>query len=148
MRRFFVGKELNPGMNEDRKKMRIYIPYTVYNQAMAFNENEDRNSCFLHSILGLNREDLVDCGAYGSQENLHKFYPQVTYPSSGFLVAPNQAGFELYIFGHGLGNEYTLHDFLNPDITLPIIQGIEIPNGAFSILEKQQAQKTQNHKKD
>ena len=136
MRRLFVGEKLNPGMREDREKMRIYIPFDDYDRAMAFEENEDKNACFIHSWFGLIRENLIhNSGAYGSIQNLQKFYPHRKFSKRGVLVQPSDSGFDFYLWGHGRGEIFP-HEFLNPNINLESPQGIEIPTNAFAIIEE------------
>ena len=98
---------------DDRNKMKIFIPMNVYIASMQFDERENQQffSILSHALFGLNNDDLIDGFQYGPQEHIKKYFPEAS--SDGILVVPSAFGAELYLWGYGQGNQdlsYVLND--------------------------------------
>lgn len=134
----FQGTQLNPGIPEDRYSMKTYLPDSDYIHSMAFKENnEDSESCRVHSITGLKSHGLLSSTYIGEPDYLSQNSPLDTFPESGLLFEPSLLGIELYFWA--TGNGHLLYEsFLNPELSIEVPEGIEIPTKAFGVFEEYQ----------
>jgi len=108
IKKSFNGEDINWGVDSERSKMKLYIPYSSFIQAMDFDKNELNNlSIYLdHVINGLLREQLVDnFFQYGNVEHIKKHFADAE--ESGIILQPNRLGFELFYWAYGMGQEST-----------------------------------------
>lgn len=133
----FQGTQLNPGIPDGRYNMKTYIPDSDYIRSMAFKENnEDSESCRVHSITGLNSRHRLLSGSYiGDPDYLSQNSPLDTFPESGLLFEPSLLGIELYLWATGNGH-FLCESFLNPELSIEVPEGIEIPTKAFGVFEE------------
>lgn len=140
-RKLFQGTDVRPG--EDRTAMRIYIPQSDYNRAMAFDDNNEKGDliglCMDHSFTGLNAFDLALFLYNGSPDYLSKNFPGLIFPESGLIVQPTPAGLCLYLWATGHGH-IPSESFLTPEITIGVPEDIKMPTNAFSLREEHQRQ--------
>ncbi|MCG1034768.1 hypothetical protein [Polaribacter sargassicola] len=101
----FDGQDLNIGESVDRRKMEIFIPYSVYLKGMDFTNEEIGNfhTLMTHSIWGLNKEELVENFSYGPSEYLKKKFSGAE--ESGIIIQPSNLGVELFMWAFGYGQK-------------------------------------------
>ena len=106
--------------------MSIYIPISVYLEAMQFSESEDASAILIHSVEGLVRSGMVEANFhYGSQEYLAKSFSAATEP--GLIMAPSVFGAEVFLWGQGVKGA-TGHEVVKENLQLPPPE-ISIPVG-------------------
>lgn len=134
----FQGTQLKPGIPDDRYNMKTYLPDSDYIRSMSFKENnEDSESCRVHSITGLKSHGLLSSTYIGEPDYLSQNSPLNTFPESGLLFEPSLFGIELYFWA--TGNGHLLYEsFLNPKFSIEVPEGIEIPTKAFGVFEEYQ----------
>lgn len=122
------GKKLGT----DRAQMSVYIPLSVYLQAMDFAQYEEAGAILAHSVEGLVRSGLVDSSqySYGSKEHLAKTFPCAT--EKGLIMTPNVYGAEVFLWGQGIKGA-TGHEVVESSLQLPPPE-FAIPNGALPII--------------
>lgn len=126
----YKGKGKSLGI--DRAKMSIYIPISVYLEAMQFSQSEDPSAILVHSAEGLVRSGLVESNfSYGSQEYLAKRFPAAT--ESGVIMAPSVFGAEVFLWGQGVKGA-TGHEIVDKNLQLPppeisILAGSQVIQG-------------------
>lgn len=144
----FQDTQLNPGIPDDRYNMKTYLPDSDYIHSMAFKENnEDSESCRVHSITGLKSHGLLSSTYIGEPDYLSQNSPLNTFPERGLLFEPSLFGIELYFWA--TGNGHLLYEsFLKPELSIEVPEGIEIPTKAFGVFEeyKRRAQESQQSK--
>ena len=114
-------------LGTDRGKMSIYIPISVYLEAMSFSPSENVSAILIHSVEGLVRSGLVESNfSYGSQEYLSKRFPSATEP--GVIMAPSVFGAEVFLWGQGVKGA-TGHEVVDEHLKLPPPE-IAIPTGS------------------
>jgi hypothetical protein len=124
----FDGDDVNWSISGNRGKLRLYFPFTAYENCMDFikEEKEKGGILFDHSINGLIREELIDPWFQsGSVEHLMPYLPTIIEP--GFILQPNRLGFELFYWAYGKGQENP-RDFLQKDVVFDIDQSIILDN--------------------
>jgi len=142
IKKLFQGTtHVKPG--EDRIAMRIYIPHSDYNRAMAFHDNDEKGDliglCMDHSFTGLNASDLALFLYNGSPDYLSQNVHGLIFPKSGFIVQPTPAGLYLYLWATGNGH-IPLEHFLTEEVKIEVPKGIEMPTNAFSLKEEHERQ--------
>ena len=115
-------------LSENRRKMRLFMPFQDYAEAMAFTQQEWNNPQILdHIFFGHAADGLIE-GAwrYGPQESLKDLFSGV--PSNGFICTPSALGAELLLWAFGYGDKHL--NFLLTDDFSPEIEGIpkSVPN--------------------
>ncbi|QLC51116.1 hypothetical protein HWN40_13250 [Methanolobus zinderi] len=115
-RRYYFDSEYDCEKDEDRNKMRLFIPLSLCRELMGLSENRNTDSIFRHTILGLYRLGLIAQGyAYGKYEKDVLNFPEIEEP--GIVSCISSAGIELYLLAHGYP-DVEINQFLNPDIHL------------------------------
>lgn len=126
----FKGQDLSCSIGEDRNKMRVFLPWSVYSESMGINDGDWL--ILSHSMVGLSRLDLIgDFYAYGPKDSISS-YPEVN--SDGILFTPSNFGVELYLWVHGHSN-IPVGSFLKNKIQFSKSELISIPNGAISTIK-------------
>jgi hypothetical protein len=124
----------------------LYIPESVYDEAMDFSESENKVVITDHSLVGLSKEGLIhDNYVYGGVGKIqaHSRMPiepsQLSYRyniegvnEGGIVFQPSKLGFELFFWAYGKP-DYQYADFLNPEVDFPIIEGLSIKPGAILV---------------
>ncbi|HHT9159931.1 MAG TPA: hypothetical protein ACFYEH_08710 [Candidatus Brocadiaceae bacterium] len=130
IKKTFDGQSMNIGEGEDRTKMELFIPFSTYIQAMDFTQEESKNiqNIIIHSIWGLNKEDLIDRIQYGTLEYIQKRYKDAKVP--GIILEPTILGVELFMWAYGQGqrnnNDFFLHEMqFNNDQNIKISETIQ-----------------------
>lgn len=117
-------------LGTDRHQMSVYIPISVYLQAMDFAPHENPAAILSHSVEGLVRSGLVEpVYKYGEKEHLSKIFPGAT--EAGLVMAPNVHGAEVFLWGQGIKGA-TGHELVQPTLKLPPPE-FAIPSGALPI---------------
>lgn len=98
--RAFHGESLNLGDGNDCHKMKVFVPMSVYETAMAFQDGEDPAAILSHCLFGLNRHNLLSDFASGNAEFLQKKNKAID--ASGVIFAPTLSGAELFLWAIGL----------------------------------------------
>ena len=90
---------------EDRHKMKIFIPWNTYVNSMDFDKTEDEQfvSILNNTFFGLNKDDLIETFYYGPVEHIQKKFPEAK--DGGIVVSPSALGAELYLWGFGFGDK-------------------------------------------
>lgn len=100
LKKKFDGQKLNVGIEDDRRKMLVFIPADVYVKAMEFLQSEYPDIILTHSMQGLGRENLVaDEWTKGDKEYLGKIYKEIE--KDGLVVMPSSYGIELFLWACG-----------------------------------------------
>ncbi len=124
---YSIYKGKGKSLGTDRAQMSIYIPMSVYLEAMQFSPSEDASAILIHSVEGLVRSGLVESNFnYGSQEYLAKRFPAATEP--GVIMAPSVFGAEVFLWGQGVKGA-TGHEVVKGNLQLPPPE-ISIPVGS------------------
>lgn len=108
----------------DRPKMEIFIPFSMYLNAMQFDENEQEQvmSILNNTFFGLRQDSLVDKFYYGPIDYIQKDYLEAK--EGGIVVSPTAQGAELYLWGYGFGDKEL--PFILQDDNFEDIKEIEI----------------------
>jgi hypothetical protein len=90
---------------EDAKKQaRIYTPYSVYLEAMAFRPKEAPDVATNHALFALQRERLLhDNCSWGDATHIRFMVPDAT--DGGIIFTPSLPGIELFMWAHGFASE-------------------------------------------
>lgn len=126
---YSMWKGKGKSLGTDRAEMSIYIPMSVYLEAMSFSGAENPASILIHSVEGLVRSGLVETNfSYGSKEYLAKRFPTATQP--GIIMAPSVFGAEVFLWGQGIKGA-TGHEIVQDALALappeiPIVAGAEL----------------------
>jgi hypothetical protein len=136
-------KDKSSNQRINQSVLELYIPESVYDEAMDFLESENKEIIVDHSIVGLSKEGLISDCVYGDVDTMqaHSRTPigpfQLSYrynlervTEGGIVFQPTALGFELFFWAHGKP-DFQFHDFLNPEIDFPIIEGLSIKPGAI-----------------
>lgn len=124
------GNTFNLGAN--RTRMRFFMPFQDYFQAMAFTQQElDSRQLLPHIFHGLTADELIANALFGSQEFLNNTISDI--PSDGVICTPSGSGAELLLWAFGHGDKEL--DFLLTEDFSPQIEGIPIsvPNAVATI---------------
>ena len=100
----FSGSQSRFATDQDREKMRIFLPSQGYVTSMGFSQEEwDNPQILLHHIWhGLFADGLIEGQwQFGSQQSLKATFSGL--PSGGIICRPSSLGAELFLwaFGHG-----------------------------------------------
>ena len=106
--------------SESRAKMKLFIPFQGYAEAMDFTKQEWDNPQMLNHIFhGLRTDGLIEGGwAFGNQEELRAFFDNV--PGNGIVCTPSAHGVELLLWAFGHGDQ-ELDFALTPEFSPEII---------------------------
>ncbi|TAM45060.1 MAG: hypothetical protein EPN55_09405 [Gammaproteobacteria bacterium] len=117
-------------LGTDRNEMSVYIPLSVYMQAMDFGPHEEPGAILIHSVEGLVRSGLVESRySYGSKEHLAKTFSDATEP--GLIMTPSVYGAEVFLWGQGIKGA-TGHEVVNSSLKLPP-PILSVQNGALPV---------------
>jgi hypothetical protein len=123
------GRPENLGNAYERLKLRIWLPFPLYETAMDFQPNEDINLLLPHAMIGLRREELIGPNwSSGSMEHLKKMQ-DLEFDSDGIVFSPDVLGMELYLRTHGLSS-VSITNFLSADFSPMHLVGMVLPEGA------------------
>ncbi len=122
----FNTEAINVGLEEDRRKLRIFIPFETYLIGMEFfgaEENESGN-ILTHILTGLTKEGLLD--------NFYQFgdvnFLKIKFPGidrGGIVLEPSILGIELFFWAYGLGQR-SINDYLKDTIIFDLDQKVNI----------------------
>lgn len=145
LHRLFQGSDLNLGDVSDCHKMRVFVPVTVYEAAMAFEEGEDPQAILSHCLFGLNRHNLISDFASGTAEFLQKKNKGIS--DSGITFAPTLSGAELFLWAIGLQGT-TGRELMRVAIKVAV-DGVEVRDGSktFTALDEEVKAKREAEKK-
>ena len=101
----FDGENINLGEVNDRLKLRLFVPFTTFIDAMDFSDKEAEsvNDLTAHSIWGLDKEDLIDQFMYGTPEYLNKDFQEKCINEDGIVFQPTVIGAQLFMWAFGYG---------------------------------------------
>ncbi|MEW6530342.1 MAG: hypothetical protein AB1473_05865 [Thermodesulfobacteriota bacterium] len=123
------GRRENLGLQHERDKFKVFLPFAVYYQAMDYQQGENPKVLIPHVMDGLSREGLIGINwASGSRDNLNSA-ARVEVASDGIVFRPSSAGLELYLWAHGL-SAMPAKDFLNTDFAPMALNGMTIGEGS------------------
>ncbi len=125
IKRTFDGQTMNIGDSKDRMEMELFIPFSTYIHAMDFTQEEINNSqnIMIHSIWGLNKEDLIDRFQYGSLGYVQERYKDAKEP--GIILQPTNLGVELFMWAYGQGQRQN-NDFFLQELQFNNDQNIKL----------------------
>ena len=125
------GRTENLGLSGERAKFRLFVPFSVYEGAMDFQDGELPSVLLPHVMNGLKLEALIaDYWAYGSRDTvLKEVAPDAQFQSDGIVFCPSPVGMELYLWAHGLGS-LAPTEFLKCDFVPMRSEAITIPEGS------------------
>ena len=134
IKKSFDGQPINIGESKDRREMELFIPFSVYIQAMDFTKEEIQkfHNIMTHSIWGLNKEDLIDNFQYGPIEYIQERYKEAK--GGGIILQPTNLGVELFMWAYGQGRREN-NDFFLTEIQFNNDQNIKI-NGSIPTKKK------------
>jgi hypothetical protein len=102
---------------------------------MDFTSQEPAEDILLHCVAGLERDDLMQCSAWGGVEHLNTTGKQhhgdkwIDVTAPGMIVSPTQFGIDYYLWALGVGHA-NRSQFLNAALKLPDLPDVKIPDGA------------------
>jgi hypothetical protein len=128
-----VGHKNNRiGIEEERSKNRIFLPYEVFLQALELSDGEDPEVILSHAVSGLVRNELVGSFyQYGSQSYLLSWFPNCP-KQGGLIIEPSMIGAELFLWAEGI-NKVDSAEILNESVVIgspviPVIEGYSLLN--------------------
>lgn len=134
IKKIFNGEEINWGINTERSKLKLFIPYSSLIGSMDFTKEEISKLPILldHIVNGLLREQLIDDSfQYGPLDHVKKYFSKAS--ESGLILQPNRLGFELFYWAYGLGQENP-HSFLRREIAFDIDENVKIDEGITRVI--------------
>ncbi|MBT5305471.1 MAG: hypothetical protein HOL31_10365 [Candidatus Scalindua sp.] len=126
--RLCSGRSENLGILDERRKLKIWIPGTLFVIAMDFQSDEDLKVLTTHTMDGLVREALIDEEwAAGSMAHIKKF-SRLKVDTNGIVFHPSPVELELYLWAHGVSS-VSAGNFLAADFSPMALDGMAIPEG-------------------
>jgi hypothetical protein len=132
----FNKEVLNVGLEDNRQKLRIFIPFDTYLIGMEFFGPEERESgnILTHILTGLTKEGLLDnFYQYGDVNFLKTRFPGID--RGGVVVEPSILGIELFLWAYGLGQR-SINDYLKENIIFDLDNKVKII-GAYKRINDQ-----------
>lgn len=114
---YFIARKRHIGKSSDLRsfKMSVYIPDDVYFRAMDLKNDKSSVTIYEHSIIGLQRHELVSEVKWQDKSTIDK---SITF-------TPTLMGMELYLWAHGLGN-ISPTEFYSKDYKITTTNEIDI----------------------
>jgi hypothetical protein len=109
VRMAFKDSALNPGIDTDCRKMKLFFPFNELADAMELDNNLEGWNIIIHAVTGLFKQGLVDFITYGPSEQISQHFRSSN--ASGFIITPILSGAELFLWGSGL-HGHNGHDLL------------------------------------
>ena len=125
----FNGENINVGIDTERHRLRVFIPFETYIAAMDFVEGEiqELGNILNHSIFGLLKESLIDnYYHFGGLDYIKKHFPTAEKP--GIILQPSPLGIELFLWAYGLGQKQ-ISSYLTSAIQFDIDENIKVLEG-------------------
>jgi hypothetical protein len=113
---------------------RMYVPFTVLDPPMEFEEGEVPDNVLAHAMNGLNREELVKEWSFGAVEELKPALPGAAIEEPGLAFEVTALGIELYLAAGG-HSDLDVNSLQDPNLELSFENVLTIPEGARSIDE-------------
>jgi len=112
VKQHFDGEKINIGDADDRDKLELFIPMKTYREAMDFSKDEmpKRYDLLVHSIWGLNKEELISDFQYGNKDYIKSRFSNAN--QAGIIFVPTTLGIELFMWAFGLG-QLPINNFFN-----------------------------------
>jgi len=132
----FDEEDINVGIDTERNKLRVFIPFDSYSISMDFTgkEMQEFENILNHSILGLLKESLIDnFYQFGGVDFISKEFPSADKP--GIILQPSPIGIELFLWAYGHGQN-SIRDYLTDKVKFDIDEKIKIINTNRRITEK------------
>jgi len=126
-KKLFDGESLIPTIADDCEKMRIFISWNAYCQAMDFSKGENADVIISHVVWGLTKEQLI--GGYfatGDVEVLKKAWSKAD--EAGIILYPSALGVELFLWAYGKGR-LSVGSYLDHNIKFELMTEIDIATG-------------------
>ena len=123
-------KNTRIGIDEERVKNRVYIPYDVVLNALELSDGEDPIVISSHAVSGLVRNELVGSFyQYGPQSHLLRYFTNCPL-QGGLILEPTVIGAELFLWAEGI-NKVDAAEILNESIVvsnpvIPITEGYSL----------------------
>lgn len=130
-RRLLLGTPFNIFLEVERQSLGVmFMPFSSYAPAMDFEDTEDAEEIFRHSVFALERESLSQVHTAGNVDHVRKRYPNA--PEPGMVVVPTVQGAELFLWGMGQGQRgaAALLDQALGDLSAG---GVVVPPGAVLV---------------
>lgn len=124
--RVFHGRPENIASQDEREKLRIFIPFPLFYESFGVGDDRSFSAAFAHAIHGLHAQGLIYCFSYGPVEHLQKSHKGVKEP--GFWVEPTFLGAELFLWAMGAESPDG-YQFLKLDLSSESLP-IAVPEGA------------------
>jgi hypothetical protein len=116
--KLLAGTEIELALaSELEAKGRIFMPFTPLLIALGASKDSvefDWNSVLQHSLVGLNREELVDDNYVLGQQDFLQKRRGLDFSSGGLIFRPTLFGIELFCSAHGVGKP--LEAFIDPHL--------------------------------
>jgi hypothetical protein len=129
-RRLYQGINKNLGLEEEREKMKIFIPIKSFFEGMLFMSGEDMSSIIPHIMNGLRKEELIGITWLSAPSSLIKEKLGIEVNSDGIFFVPSAIGCELFIWAYGLGRKANFRDILNSTIPIEPLKDVLLPYDA------------------
>jgi hypothetical protein len=112
MLRLFHEEATNVGDNQERSKLKIFVPYPTVVAGLRPEPLASFHSIFTHAINGLYSDGLVHNFSYGDVDHLKKTFSGA--PAPGLVVEPTFIGAEFFLWAIGRedpnGHAFLLQD--------------------------------------
>ena len=111
-RSFYEIRQRQP--SSQKRHFGVFVPENAYEEWMQFSASESPTLCLAHSVVNLEREDLMhvplsgDAEWLGSTKDARKIAAKGWQwpPSGGVLASVTILGGELFLWSHGYGELY------------------------------------------
>jgi len=136
IKQHFNGKNINIGEPKDRSKLQLFVPFTTYIEAMDFSKDEVPNNwnLMIHSVWGLNKEELIENFLYGGADFIKTSYKEAS--QDGILFQPTTLGVELLMWAFGYGQQ-DINNFFKIELIFTNDQQIKIGETFITIKKEQ-----------
>lgn len=111
---------------------RVYVPFTVLDPPMEYENGEVPDNVLAHAMNGLNREELVKEWSFGAAEELKSVLHGAAIEEPGLAFEVTALGIELYLAAGGL-SDVDVNSLQDPNLELSFENVLTIPEGARSI---------------
>lgn len=137
-RKLFAGSNLRTTVENDLRRMHIFLPDSFLVSACDFTPEESGGLILSNTTTGLKQHDLLYTLVWGEKEYLNKVGSKAllsqwnNVDSSGIVIKPTQFGIDYYLWANGKGDTWRA-DFLEPSIEIPELENVKLGDGAVKV---------------
>ena len=129
VKQLFDGSGLQITKQSEVEKMRVFVPFELFGQALDFSPDEVKNfeALLTHILTGLGKENLI-ANSYvsGSMEFMQSYFKGAA--ANGLIFQPTLYGALLFLWAYGEGLKKP-NSFLDTSSNFPLSSGVSVPAG-------------------